>query len=39
MIVTVEYEMIVVVKIYSCVMDNYFIALFLLSANKRYILL
>ena len=39
MIVIVEYDMIVVVKIYSCVMDNYFIVLLLLSANKRYILL
>ena len=39
MIVTVEYDMIVVVKIYSCVMGNYFTVSFLLSANKRYILL
>ena len=39
MIVTVEYDMIVVVKICSCVMGNYFVVLFLLSANKRYILL
>ena len=39
MIVTEDYDMIVVLKIYSCVMGNYFIVLFLLSANKRYILL
>ena len=40
MIVTVEYDMTVVVKIiYYCVMGTYFIVLFLLSANKRYILL
>ena len=39
MIVTVECDMIVVVKIYFCVMANYFTVLFLLSANKCYILL
>ena len=39
MIMIVEYDMIVVVKIYPCVMGNYFIVLFLHSANKRYILL
>ena len=40
MIVTVTFYMIVVVKIiYSCVMRSYFIVLFLLSANKCYILL
>ena len=37
--VTVEYDMIVVVKIYSSVMGNYFTVSFLLSANKNYILL
>ena len=36
---TVEYDMIVVVKIYSSVMGNYFIVSFLLSANKNYVLL
>ena len=39
MIVTVEYDMIVVVKIYSCVMGNYFTVSFSLSANKRCVLL
>ena len=39
MIMTVEYNMIMVVKIYYCVMGNYFTVLFLLSANKRYIFL
>ena len=39
MIVTVECDMIMVVKIYFCVMGNYFTVSFLLSANKRYILL
>ena len=34
MIVTVEYNMIVVVKIYSCVMGNYFIVF--TFWNKRY---
>ena len=38
MIVTVEYDMIVELKIYYCVMGNCFIVMFLLSANKRYIL-
>ena len=37
MIATVEYDMIMVVKIYSCVMSNYFTVSFLLSANKCYI--
>ena len=36
--VTVEYDMIVVVKIYSSVMGNYLTVSFLLSANKNYIL-
>ena len=39
MIMTVEYDMIMVINIYSCVMGNYFTVSFLLSANKRYILL
>ena len=34
MIVTVEYNIIVVVKIYSCVMGNYFIVF--TFWNKRY---
>ena len=35
MIMTVEYHVIGVVRIiYSCVMGNYFIVLFLLFANK-----
>ena len=39
MIVTVEYDMIMVVKIFFCVMGNYFTVSFLLCANKRNILL
>ena len=39
MIVTVECDMIMVVKIYSGVMGNYFTVSFLLSAKKRYVLL
>ena len=39
MIVIVEYDIIMVVKIYSYVMGNYFTVSFLLPANKRYILL
>ena len=39
MTMAVEHDMIMVVKIYSCVMGNYFTVSFLLSANKRYILL
>ena len=35
----VEYDMIVVVKIYSSVMGNDFTVSFLLSVNKNYILL
>ena len=39
MIVIIEYDITVVVKIYFWVMCNYFIVLFLLTANKCYILL
>ena len=39
MIVTLECNMIMVVKIYSGVMGNYFTVSFLLSAKKRYVLL
>ena len=39
MIVTVECDMIMVVKIYSGVMGNYFTVSLLLSAKKCYILL
>ena len=39
MIVTVECDMIMVVKIYFCVMSNYFTVSLLLSAVKRCILL
>ena len=38
MIMTVGYDMIMAVKIYSCVMGNYFTVSFLLSVNKHYIL-
>ena len=34
MIMTVGYDMIMAVKIYSCVMGNYFTVSFLLSVNK-----
>ena len=39
MIVTVECDIIMVVKIYFCVIGNYFTVSFLLSPNKHYILL
>ena len=39
MIVKIEYDMIMVVKIYSCVMGNYFTVSILLPTNKRYVLL
>ena len=39
MMVAVEYVLVMVVKKHSCVMGNNFTVSFLLSANKRYILL